>query len=114
MVISECLKDLGTPVNVLGYEYLRYAIDLSTKDMSMVRNGLTKQLYPRVAVQYNTTGTRVERCIRSAIETGWFRGNAELQKEIFRYNVKEGRNKPTNAEFIACVADYISLKIETK
>lgn len=108
--ISNALKDLGVPASLRGYYYLRYGIELMVKDMTLVSAICTK-LYPAIAKEFNVSWQAVERCIRTAIETGWDRGNIETKEKIFGYMRKI---PPTNAEFMATVADYILLESEGK
>ena len=60
-------------------------------------------------MKYDTTVSRVERAIRHAIEVSWNRGNWDLMQELFGYSSAEGKNRPTNSEYIARVADKIRL-----
>jgi two-component system response regulator (stage 0 sporulation protein A) len=73
---------------------------------------VTKELYPSIAMKFQTTPSRVERAIRHAIELAWDRGNVEMMTEFFGYTINLERGKPTNSEFIAMVAD--KLRIEAK
>ena len=73
---------------------------------------ITKRLYPEVAKKFNSTASRVERAIRHAVETGWNRGNAELQERIFGFTIDAERGKPTNSEFIATVADWLNMTLQ--
>ena len=94
-----------------GYHYLRCAIILTLKDIKII-NSVTKQLYPAVAEQFDTTASRVERAIRHAIEVAWDRGDVEVLNAYFGYTVQNSRGKPTNSEFIAMIADQIRLKYQ--
>lgn len=38
LMISNYLKDLGIPASLNGYQYLKYAIDITTKDMSLIKS----------------------------------------------------------------------------
>lgn len=105
--ISSIMKELGIPASLLGYRYLQYAIDVAVSDISYV-DSITKRLYPSIAKQFGTTPARVERACRHAIEVGWDRGNATLKQKIFGFSINPIIGKPTNSEFIANVADYIS------
>ena len=67
-------------------------------------------LYPEVAKRYNTTPSRVERAIRHAIEVAWDRGDIETLQKFFGYTVSNIKGKPTNSEFIAMIADNLSLR----
>ena len=63
---------------------------------------------------YYSSTSKVERAIRHAIELGWNRGNPEMIDNIFGYTISASKAKPTNSEFIAMVADYISLNEDTE
>ena len=57
-----------------------------------------------------TTALRVERCIRSAIETAWDRASPETLPKYFGCTVSSQRGKPSNAEFIALLAERLTLE----
>ena len=52
----------------------------------------------------------VERAIRHAIEVAWDRGDLETLQKFFGYTVSNIKGKPTNSEFIAMIADCLSLR----
>ena len=106
--ISKLLHDLGMPSHIKGYQYIRDAIILIHDDPKHFSR-ITKQLYPTIAQKYDTTSSRVERAIRHAIEVSWCRGDYDLMDEIFGHSVDFDRAKPTNSEFLATLADKISL-----
>ena len=108
--ISEILKELGVPADLSGYFCLKCAIDLMHKDMSLAKQ-ITKRLYPEVAKQLNSTASTVERAIRHAVETGWNRGNVELQEKMFGYTIDLEKGKPTNSEFIVTVVDWLNMTL---
>ena len=109
--ISTMLHDLGVPSHIKGYEYIREGIGLMYNKPSML-GAITKEMYPAIAVKYNTTSSRVERAIRHAIEVSWARGDYDLMEDIFGHSVDYDRAKPTNSEFIATIADKIRLEIK--
>ena len=106
--ISEVLKELGVPANLVGYFYLKCAIELMVDDFSFVTQ-ITKKLYPAIARKFNVQTHCVERAIRHAIEVGWSRGNMELQSKIFGYTIDAEKGKPTNTEFMSAVADWLKM-----
>lgn len=106
VAISKLLHQLGIPSHIKGYTYIRESVFLFYKN-SDVYGGITKEVYPEVAMRYSTTASRVERAIRHAIEVSWARGDYELMEEIFGNSVSFDRDKPTNAEFIATIADRL-------
>ena len=106
--ITAIIHEIGVPAHIKGYQYLREAIGLAVADMEVI-NAVTKVLYPAVAKKYGTTASRVERAIRHAIEVAWDRGDLETLQKYFGYTVSNAKGKPTNSEFIAMIADRISL-----
>lgn len=106
--ITSILHDVGVPAHIKGYQYLREAIGMAVHEPEHI-NAITKILYPAVAKQFRTTASRVERAIRHAIEVAWDRGDVEEIQHIFGYTVSGIKGKPTNSEFIAMIADYITL-----
>ena len=108
-VVTDIIHEIGVPAHIKGYQYLREAIILTIKDMEMI-NAVTKVLYPEVAKRFGTTPSRVERAIRHAIEVAWDRGDVETLQKFFGYTVSGIKGKPTNSEFIAMIADHLSLQ----
>jgi len=108
-VVTEVIHEIGVPAHIKGYQYLREAIILTIHDMDVI-NAVTKVLYPAVAKKFGTTPSRVERAIRHAIEVAWDRGDVETLQRFFGYTVSGIKGKPTNSEFIAMIADYLSLR----
>ena len=108
-VVTDIIHEIGVPAHIKGYQYLREAIILTIRDMDMI-NAVTKALYPEVARKFSTTPSRVERAIRHAIEVAWDRGDIEVLQKFFGYTVSNIKGKPTNSEFIAMIADHLSLK----
>ena len=111
--VTSIIHEFGIPAHIKGYQYLRSSIIMSVKDMDIL-NSVTKQLYPAIAKEQGTTPSRVERAIRHAIEVAWERGNMDMINELFGYCFAQGREKPTNSEFIALVADKIRLEYRIK
>ena len=112
-MVTEIIHEVGVPAHIKGYQYLRYAIILAVKDMEII-NAVTKVLYPAVADHFGTTPSRVERAIRHAIEVAWDRGALETRQRSFGYTVSNAKGKPTNSEFIAMIADRLTLEIKRK
>ena len=107
--ITNTLHELGVPSHIKGYQYIREGITLVYEKPELV-GGITKELYPEIAVKYETTVSRVERAIRHAIEVSWNRGNWQLMEDIFGHSVDIDKAKPTNSEFIVTVADKLRLE----
>jgi two-component system response regulator (stage 0 sporulation protein A) len=54
-------------------------------------------------------GTKVPK-IRSGSGVGAGRGDIEILQKYFGYTVSNIKGKPTNSEFIAMIADHLSLR----
>lgn len=111
--VTDIIHEIGVPAHIKGYQYLREAIMITINDMDVI-NAVTKVLYPAVAKRFATTPSRVERAIRHAIEVAWDRGDIETLQKYFGYTVSNIKGKPTNSEFIAMIADCISLEQKRK
>ena len=107
--VTQLLHEIGIPAHIKGYQYLREAIMITVRDMDVI-NAVTKVLYPEVAKRFATTPSRVERAIRHAIEVAWDRGDLETLQKYFGYTVSVSKGKPTNSEFIAMIADRLTLE----
>jgi len=106
--VTALMHQIGIPAHVKGYQYIREAILMVVEDVSFL--GLvTKELYPGIAKKFNTAPSRVERGIRHAIELAWERGQTDTLKRIFGYSMNIERQKPTNSEFIAVLADKLRM-----
>lgn len=112
LVISDIMRQIGVPAHIKGYQYLRKAIMPCVEDSEMM-GSVTKILYPTVAKEFKTTSSRVERAIRHAIEVAWDRGDVDVLSSYFGYTIQSQRGKPTNSEFIAMIADKITLALRT-
>jgi len=107
--ISEILLTVGISANLQGYHYLKEAIKLAIKDPKCV-NSVTKVLYPKVAEKFNTIPTRVERAIRHALDVSYNKGKIIKLNDVFGLRILDKNEKPTNSEFVALVADRLSLE----
>ncbi len=102
--VTTMMHQIGIPAHVKGYQYIREAILMVVEDVSLI-GAVTKELYPGIAKKFDTASSRVERGIRHAIELAWERGQKDTLKRIFGYSMNIERQKPTNSEFIALLAD---------
>src|SRR5665648_386368 len=102
--VTNVMHQIGIPAHVKGYQYIREAILMVVQDVSLL-GAVTKELYPDIAKKFDTASSGVERGIRHAIEIAWERGHTDTLKQIFGYSMNVSRQKPTNSEFIAPLAD---------
>lgn len=104
--VDRALSDLGIPAHLLGYAYLQSAIALVIEQPDSAY-AITGIVYPGVALRYSTTAQLVERAIRHAVERGWSRCDSSMREKYFGGKIRPGRQKPTNAEFIARIANLV-------
>ena len=109
--VTNILHEIGVPAHIRGYHYMREAIIMAVNDMDVL-NYITKELYPSIAKNMNTTSSRVERAIRHAIEVAWSRGKIDAIDNLFGYTINNHKGKPTNSEFIALIADRLRLELK--
>ena len=109
LMISEIFRKIGIPCNIAGYKYLKFAV-ISVLEQPNLIERVTKELYPTVASNFDSTVSRVERAIRHAIEVAWKRGDSKMQIAIFGNTIDRSKKEnPTNAEFIAGLVEYIKV-----
>lgn len=108
-LVRRLLLELGAPDHLLGHAYTVLAVRLVVQD-EMYIHSITFGLYPQVAAAYHTTAARVERGIRSLVEVTWERGSLDAQERYFGSTVSSERGKPSNAEFIARLANIVQMQ----
>jgi len=107
--ITAVFLSIGIPANIKGYQFLRKAIKMAVNNPELI-NFITKRLYPGVAAHFDTSGSKVERAIRHALEVAWSRGRIENINKFIGYDIYTSNDKPTNGEFIALMADKLLLE----
>ena len=100
---------IGIPAHIKGYQFLRQAVKMVVEDPDRI-NRITKELYAGIARHFGTSASKVERAIRHAIEVAWNRGRIETLNTAFGCKVCTPEDKPTNGEFIAMIADKLSME----
>lgn len=103
----QLLIELGMQPHLVGFIYTARAIDKVCNEPLLLRK-VTSQLYPAIAQEYQTTATRVERAIRHAIERTFDLITTETVEKVFGNTIEFRRGKPTNAQFIATLVEYIN------
>lgn len=101
-IVETVLRRLRISGKLKGLWYLNYAVIETVKDPFRTML-ITKDLYPEIAKAHRTTIPRVERAIRTAVQSCWDNGRNELDQMAGYHLVK----RPSNTEFIDLVAAYI-------
>ncbi len=107
--VTNLFLSIGIPAHIKGYGYLREAVKMVMENHDLI-NRITKELYPGIARRFSTTPSKVERAMRHAIEVAWSRGRLDSVNRIYGYKVFSAEDKPTNGEFIALIADKLSMR----
>ncbi len=108
-IITREIQRIGISAGIKGFRYVRYAIWLTLGEDR--KKSMMGYIYPAVAQQFGTTWQCVERDIRHAIESAWIHGSISYIDEVFGFTVYADKGKPTNAAFIATVAEKIRLEL---
>lgn len=109
--VRQVLLELGAPDHLLGHQYAVAAILLVAENQMYIHN-ITSGLYPRLAAQFGTTASRVERGIHHLVETAWSRCDIEVLNRYFGNTVSADKGKPTNGEFIARLANVVKQRMK--
>ena len=107
--IGNIFLTIGIPANIKGYGFMREGIKLIVQNRGL-GGGITKELYPAIADKFATSASKVERAIRHAIEVGFSRGRIDKVNDIFRVTAFSPKDKPTNGEFLAFLAEKMLLE----
>lgn len=107
--VSNLLKEIGIPANIKGYRYITYGVVLLSENKG---ESMTKFIYPGIAKEFGTTGTRVERAIRHAVEKSFYGGKWDKLKGLFGNTASLKNGKVTNSEFLYTLVDYFEVGLD--
>ncbi len=108
--IEQLIRSLGIGATYRGYHYLVYGVSLCMDNEDYLLS-VGKLLYTRIAEAYSTTGSSVERDIRTVIRICWERGNRPLLQEIAMYPLHA---RPTAGEFFDILSNYLNNQLRTE
>lgn len=104
--IINTLKEIGVKPSLTGFKYLVRAI----QEYEPCK-GRMETIYPLIMHQYSVTRGSIERSIRHCIENCFTRTITDaIYTEIFANTIDAEKGKPTNKEFVACIAQYLATK----
>lgn len=93
------LMQMKMPSHVHGLVYLMDAIELVHRDPTLLKN-LVYGLYTDIGTLHQEPYKNIERCIRSAVEKTFERGNVNYIYQNFGEKVGVQSGKTTNGDFI--------------
>lgn len=104
------LMEMGMPANLRGFFYLRTAVALVLSDPTYMKS-ITGRLYNDIGKLEGTTGSRVERAIRHAIDITFEKGNSDVLYIMFRNSVNPDTGRPSNGSFISALSEKIRIDL---
>ena len=105
-LVRNKLVDLEIPISSKGFYYLKDTICLAVEQPRLLQQ-VVSGLYTTVAQKYNTSPANIERCIRSAVEQTFDRGDLRRLGPIFGSFIRPNSGKPTNGDFISVLVNMI-------
>lgn len=109
--LSNILLLIGISSNLQGYHYIKESVKLTILHPESI-NSVTKIMYPTIAKQFATSVYGVERAIRHALTVAYNKKKIENLNRVFGLPVFTDKDLPTNAEFVAMLADKLSNDIK--
>lgn len=105
--VEQCLKELGVPIQINGYKYIKSAVVEIYFNPELLNNVVGK-LYPRLAEIYNGTPSKIERGMRYAIEIIFSKSTPNAIFEYLGYNnYNFSTKKLTNKEFVVAISEKV-------
>ena len=111
--IQKVMFELNAPDNFLGHQYTVKAIQMVINKPEYI-GSITYGIYPRVALEYYTTPSRVEKRIRDTIEFVFNHAPYEALEKYFGGIVNSENGKVTNGQFIARLANVVKYRLAEK
>lgn len=102
--IANALINLDVAPRRQGFPCLELAVALYIDDPGI---SMTKELYPAIGRELDRSPSCVERSIRACVHGAWDRRNEKLWRLYFRPDRNGHVPRPTNAAFIAAVAEHL-------
>ena len=107
-IIVNTLLNLGISPNTKGYHYLSDGILICVTSEGKL-TVCSKDLYSKLAESYNTSECSIEKAVRHAIKSGWYRHDEALAELIFMNTLQSENDIPTNSVFISTIAEWIRI-----
>ncbi len=104
--VSEILKELEVPKNLIGYEYLKTAIVLAYHKPSTLKP-ITQRLYPAIANVCNSNMSSVVHGMMYAIEATWKCGDPNKFSKYLGKTTFQNKSRPTTSKFISTIVKYL-------
>lgn len=105
-IIRKWQLDLKMPISVNGFIYIQDAVEIVLQNPDILHH-MISGLYPLIAAHHRANPSSVERCIRTAIEKTFEKGDLHLLQLHFSHACENQTGKPANKEFIGILAELV-------
>ena len=105
--INKLLYLLGIPSSVNGFYYIQKSIEISLENRKYLKS-FSKELYPTIANEFNTTSSAVEKSIRRCIESAFSNDSITNLYDFFKGTIDYEKSKATNRQFISMCVQYLN------
>ena len=102
--VTAVLLELGMNASRGGFQYTRDAIVMLRRDPGQL---LTKDVYPEIAKQYNTSATAVEKNIRDTVAAAWRNTDERILRKYFLPAPNGQVPRPTNHVFLSTLTQRL-------
>lgn len=106
--ISRICLNVGISPKNLGYQYFKEAIKIVAQNPKIMGR-ITKELYPAIASKFSANVASVERALRHALDFASSTENFKNLNQILGCEIITKNRRLSSGEFIALVADKITL-----
>lgn len=110
--VYDLFKELGIPAHLSGYAYMSEAVKSAYEgEYGSVTTERPGCMYRDVAEKFNTTASKVERCMRHSIEFAFLNANPQYLYKVFGNVVDRNKGRPTNVMFVYQCAKELDRRI---
>jgi two-component system response regulator (stage 0 sporulation protein A) len=109
--VHQFLMEIGANPALLGYRYIAYGIIQLALDPNLIDN-ITYRFYPKIALEFDSTASRVDRAIRNTIDKIWERGDMDILIKYFGNTLSPMTDRPSNGHFLARSALIIRSRLK--
>ena len=110
-ITSALLRTLEVPSRLRAWRFLPEMCALTVVHPPLLKD-LQHGLYPLIARRVGMSAAGVERSLRLCVESTWMHGSLTALERFFGSSVDPERGKPTNREFLCCVAERLTLTMQ--
>ena len=107
LIISRLMLTIGFNPHLFGAVYLREAIVYCVGLKTDGKVSFSGEVYPHIASNHKSTPQRVERNIRTAIQSCYDSKSMFKFNQICGYDIISPQYPPTNSEFVMKTVEWI-------